>query len=68
LKYGQVEAAEPDTPVVTAVRLVSAEPEVTTQSKQLLQNLDANIQFVLAGRGHVISHTLVAQAWGVVHM
>jgi hypothetical protein len=68
LKYGQVEAAEPDTPVVTAVRLVSADPEVTTQCAQLQQIQVVSILYVLAGRGHAIKHTLVVQAWGVVHM
>jgi hypothetical protein len=34
LKYGQVEAAEPDTPVVTAVRSQLVALAVTTQLEQ----------------------------------
>jgi len=67
LKFGQVVVEEPDTLAVTIVHFRSAAQAVTTQKKQSMYNQDGPTQFVRVEVGHVRNHTLVEQAWVVVH-
>ena len=68
LKFGQVVAAEQDTPVLTAVRSQLVALEATTQLKRYQQAPDVHIPCVLEELGLVINRILVLQDRDVVLM
>jgi hypothetical protein len=65
LKFGQAEAEAQATLVVTVVLLLLVAPVAITGLRLLLQLRDVSTVYVLVVLGHVVSHTLVVQAWVV---